>query len=41
MATTNYPTDAPTVAVRCPNCTKAYYDENYRGEPCRECGELL
>jgi len=31
----------PTVALRCQNCMKAYYDTQYRGEPCRECGELL
>jgi len=30
----------PTVALRC-ECGKAYYDENYRGEPCRDCGALL
>jgi len=25
---------------RC-ECGRAYYDEQYKGEPCRECGELL
>lgn len=41
MATSNPTRNVPTVALRCGNCLKAYYDTNYRGEPCRECGELL
>jgi hypothetical protein len=43
MATTHLygPTDAePTVDTRC-QCGATYYDANYRGEPCRQCGELL
>lgn len=34
-------TQPPTVAVRCSACKKAHYDENYKGEPCRECGAIL
>jgi hypothetical protein len=30
----------PTVAVRC-DCGKAYYDTQYIGEPCRDCGVIL
>jgi len=41
MATSNLTDFEPTVAVRCGNCMKAYYDVNYNGEPCRDCGELL
>ena len=31
----------PHTTIRCENCSKAYYDENYAGEPCRDCGMLL
>lgn len=37
MATNNF---EPTVAVRC-QCGKAYYDVQFIGEPCRDCGALL
>jgi len=37
MATSN----EPTVALRCGNCMMAYYDSRYRGEACRDCGEIL
>jgi len=32
-----------TLAVRCSECGKAYYDEQYKGEPCRneECEAIL
>jgi DNA-directed RNA polymerase subunit RPC12/RpoP len=31
----------PSVSVRCSDCGRAYYDDEYRGEACRECGALL
>jgi len=36
-------TNRLTLAIRCPECNKAYYDENYIGEVCRSdnCGAIL
>jgi rRNA maturation endonuclease Nob1 len=39
MSTTH--SDAPVMVLRCDGCDRAYYDDNYRGEPCRECGRVL
>lgn len=31
----------PSTTIRCEDCGKAHYDENYAGEACRECGAIL
>lgn len=31
----------PSTVIRCEGCQMAHYDENYAGEPCRDCGMLL
>jgi len=38
MASTDF---NPSTTIRCIDCERAYYDENFAGEPCRECGSLL
>jgi len=42
MAHTYSPTDPePHTTIRCEECGMAHHDENYAGEPCRDCGALL
>jgi rRNA maturation endonuclease Nob1 len=34
-------TPEPQFVLRCDTCGRAYYDEQYRNENCRECGSVL